>query len=57
MKDISVSTIIKLILIVCLAVLIFKVAKVLFDVLLFGIILYILFSLYRNYEKKKNNHS
>ena len=57
MKDISVSTVIKLILIVCLAVLIFKVAKVLFDVLLFGIILYILFSLYRNYEKKKKNHS
>ncbi|WP_175354248.1 MULTISPECIES: hypothetical protein [unclassified Bacillus (in: firmicutes)] len=57
MKDISVSTIIKLILIVCLAVLIFKVAKILFDVLLFGIILYILFSLYRNYEKKKKNHS
>jgi hypothetical protein len=57
LKDISVSTVIKLILIVCLAVLIFKVAKVLFDVLLFGIILYILFSLYRNYEKKKKNHS
>ncbi|WP_181162030.1 MULTISPECIES: hypothetical protein [Bacillaceae] len=57
MKDKSVSTIIKLILIVCLAVLIFKVAKILFDVLLFGIILYILFSLYRNYEKKKKNHS
>lgn len=57
MKDISVSTIIKVILIVCLAVLIFKVAKILFDVLLFGIILYILFSLYRNYEKKRKNHS
>ena len=57
MKDLQLSTILKFILIVCLAILIFKVAKVLLDLLLFGIILYILFNLYRNYEKKKKNRT
>ena len=57
MKEINVSTILKVIIIVILAAIIFKVAKVLLDLLLFGIILYIVFNLYKSYEKKKNNRS
>ena len=57
MKEINVSTILKVIIIVILAAIIFEVAKVLIDLLLFGIILYIVYNLYKNYEKKKNNRS
>ena len=57
MKEINVSTILKVIIIIILAAIIFKVAKVLLDLLLFGIILYIVFNLYKSYEKKKNNRS